>query len=253
MAIKSGADSTSKVEYSMNIRFDEIWSEKAFDVVPDSEATIELARAVRRISGQSPTGAIDFRPLYRLAGARAIEARLGSADGGQEAMLTPLPEDRFGIAVDPTPPGGWRKIPSPLRRELRRHRFRFRIGHELGHTFFYARGHGQPRRHLFDSPTQEDFCDAFSRELLVPVRAARRAAPSPDGLLRLRAAHDVSLELAARALSAAQPDLAIGIWFGERDGGDALRPQWTSPGGPVDAPARSAKWIRARRQLVHVG
>ena len=170
-------------------------------------------------------------------------------------MLTPLPEDRFGITVDPTPRGGWQRIPVHLRKELRRHRFRFRVGHELGHTYFYARDGDRPRRHLFDSPEQEEFCDAFSRELLVPIRAARRAAPTPDGLLRLRSTHDVSLELAARSLSAAQPNLAIGIWFGGMGRGERLTPQWISPNVSLDPPdlaVRSTKWIQPRGQLIHV-
>jgi hypothetical protein len=230
------------------------WQAQPLAAVPEDDEVAELARAVRRATDQSLTSAVDFGALCKLARARTIQVHLGGANGGQEAMLTPLPEDRFGIAVDPTPRGGWRKIPVHQRKELRRHRFRFRVGHELGHTFFYARGGDKPRRHLFDSPAQEEFCDTFSRELLVPARAARRAAPSPQGLMRLRKAHDVSLELAARALSAAQPDLTVGLWFGGV-GGEALTPQWTSPGTSTEAPApstRGTKWIPARRQLIQV-
>ena len=246
------------MEYPMNILDNANWDPqrtRPLDAIPQDGEIAELATAVRRASRQSPTGAVDFGVICRLARARTIQARLGGASGGLEAMLTPLPEDRFGISVDPTPRGGWRKIPVHLRKELRRHRFRFRAGHELGHTFFYVRGGDIPRRHLFDSPAQEEFCDTFSRELLVPSRAARSATPSPNGLLRLRAAHDVSLELAARALSAARPDLAVGLWFSETDGGETLTAQWTSPSAPIDPPeltAHGAKWIRARRQLVHV-
>jgi hypothetical protein len=113
-----------------------------------------------------------------------------------------------------------------LRRELKRHRLRFRIAHELGHTFFYSRAGKEPRRGLFDSPAQEEFCDTFARELLVPRHCAKRVKRSPEALLRLQARCDVSLKLAARAVSAAQPEASVALWFIDPEQEVAL--QWAS-------------------------
>jgi hypothetical protein len=173
-------------------------------------------------------------------------------------MLAPLPSNRFGVSVDPTPPGGWQRVPIHLRKELKRHRLRFRIGHELGHTLFYSREGDEPQRHLFDSPSQEDFCDSFSRELLIPQQYARRAKPSPEGLLRLRERCDVSLELAARAMSAVQPEVGIALWFDRPEKGMTL--QWASESftnryvplskGLPDDSSLKVKWLRPRRQAL---
>jgi hypothetical protein len=168
----------------------------------------------------------------------------------------PLPKDRFGISVDPTPKGGWREIPVQLRAELKRHRTRFRVGHELGHTFFYSRGTDAPVRHVYDSLEQENFCDDFSRELLVPCRLAKRAQPTPSGVLKLQKTCDVSLELAARAVSAAHPDLPVALWFAPPEGDDP-RLQWATSSAvrssPPNSDASNASWLSERRQLLVVG
>jgi hypothetical protein len=210
--------------------------------------------------GQGAHDPIDLSSLCTLAGARVQLARLGGAEGKQEAMLAPLPGDRFGISVDPTPCGGWRRIPMHMRTELKRHRMRFRVGHELGHALFYSRGTDRPRRRVYDSPAQEEFCDALSRELLIPQRLAARVRPTPQGILKLRAACDVSLELAARAVSSAQPTLRIALWFSP-PGDEEPALQWASKAAghgrqladqPPDPSSPGVKWLRRRRQLLLV-
>lgn len=201
-----------------------------------------------------------MRRLCALARAKLQIARLSAREGGQEALLVPLSGDRFGISIDPTPSGGWQKIPVKIRAELKRHRVRFRAGHELGHALFYRRGADRPRRHVYDSPAQEGFCDLFSRELLVPRSLADQARPTPRALLKLRAECDVSLELAARAVAAAQPGLRIAIWFAPADG-EGLALQWASKAAedspksldnPLDNVAVGAEWLADRRQLLSV-
>src|SRR5690242_8933369 len=71
---------------------------------------------------------------------------LSAAAGQDEALLVPLAGDRFAICVDPTPNGGWSRIRPAMRRDLRRHRHRFRVAHEIAHTFFYDRRGNRPRR-----------------------------------------------------------------------------------------------------------
>lgn len=236
-----------------------LWGEGPLDTVPSVAEAVEFAADARAVAGQS-NATTDLRSICATARVRVQTARLGGAEGRQEAMLVPLPGNRFGVSVDPTPRGGWRRIPVHLRKELRRHRLRFRIGHELGHTLFYSRGGDEPQRHLFDSAAQEEFCDSFSRELLIPRHDARRANPTPQGLLRLQARCDVSLELAARAMSVAQPGVSIALWFDDPEEGMAL--QWANglaayqdtplSGGPPDDSSPGVKWLRPRRQLLSV-
>lgn len=50
-----------------------------------------------------------------------------------------------------------------------RHRRRFSVAHEIGHVFFYDRRSSPPRRLASQaSRGEENFCDAFAAELLVP-------------------------------------------------------------------------------------
>ncbi len=237
----------------------QLWGEKPLDTVPNAAEAAGFAARARAEAGQRGA-TTDLRSVCAAARAQVQTARLGGAARGQEAMLAPLPGDRFGVSVDPTPPGGWQRIPIHLRKELKRHRLRFRIGHELGHTLFYSRGGDEPQRHLFDSPAQEEFCDSFSRELLIPRLQARRAKPTPEGLLRLRAKCDVSLELAARAMSTVQPEVNIALWFEDPKEGMVI--QWaSSPSadrcvpfseGQPDDSSPSVRWLRLRRQLLSV-
>jgi hypothetical protein len=236
-----------------------LWGHEPLEAVPSAAEAVEFAARARAEAGQRGA-TTDLRLICAVARAQVQTARLGGAEGGQEAMLVPLPSNRFGVSVDPTPPGGWRRIPIHLRKELKRHRLRFRIGHELGHTLFYSRDGDEPQRHLFDSPSQEDFCDSFSRELLIPQQLARRAKPSPEGLLRLRKRCDVSLELAARAMSAVQPEVGIALWFDDPETGVIL--QWASDSftsrsvllskGLPDDSSLNVKWLRPRRQALSV-
>lgn len=100
----------------------------------------------------------------------------------------------------------------PLRSQLRRQRARFRIGHELGHTFFYWRDREEPERHLIDSPAQERFCDAFARALLVPPQVASERPPTCATILDLQREFDVSLEVAARSVASGHPRAEVALW-----------------------------------------
>lgn len=184
--------------------------------IPGGSDLEHLVERVRRQCGRRRR--LDLAVACDIFGATVRVADLGGREGGQEAMLVPLEAGRFGIVVDPTPRGGWDHVPRAVRPDLRRHRLRFRVGHELAHTFFYSRRSGEtPQRQLFDSDEQEDFCDRFSRSLLVPRREIERMKPTVEGLVELQRACDVSLEVAARATAAARPDLDVSIWFERGD------------------------------------
>lgn len=195
-------------------------------------------------------------------GAKVRVGELAASNGGLEALLVPLPDNEFGISVDPTPRGGWDRVPRTLRQSLRRHRLRFRVAHELAHTFFYIRQQGAtPQRHLFDSDEQEEFCDFFSRSLLISRERVMAMAATPRALVRLQEESDVSLEVTARAVAAVRPDLDISIWFESPDQG--LELQWST--GERSGDGRKAVrpellqrqpatlWIPQRQQLIAIG
>jgi hypothetical protein len=235
------------------------WPVAPLAAVPGPTGAQELAVAVRSWTGQEPAdGPIDLESICQLAGVEVSVDMLGAGDGGYEGLLIPLDGNRFAVAADPTPAGGWGWLTGKRRQALARQRTRFRIGHELGHALCYWRDGAVPRRHLPGSAEQEAFCDAFSRALLVPRRRAEEAPPTVDGLLRLQRRCDVSLEVAARAMSAAQSDLRIELWHGECD---RLELQWSTEPRSGSATAGElldefhgdrACWLPARRQLVRV-
>lgn len=221
-----------------------------------------MATDLRGACGLSGATRADLVAICNWLRARVRTGRLEAAHGGTEALLVPLPDNKFGIRVDPTPPGGWGRVPDSLRDDLHRHRLRFRVGHEIGHVFSYSRQRGERAvRSLPDSRTQEEFCDVFSRRLLVPERLAAGIPSTPEALIALQGSCDVSLEVAARAMAEARGDLRISIWFGRGPRGE-LKPQWSStPEVMEDGPAAlqelrashpDSVWLPERSQLVAV-
>jgi IrrE N-terminal-like domain len=176
-------------------------------------------------------------PLDVLAMANALGCRVRS--GGisptktVQADLYPDPRhDLFHLQVDPEPAEGWGEAAPSQRWATARHRLRFRVGHELGHTFFYERRKGQgPRRAWRWSSAEEEWCDEFARWLLVPASAARSLSATADSVFRLQRRFDISLEVAARALAGAHPETTVAVWFwpqGSAKSHESLLRQWAS-------------------------
>jgi hypothetical protein len=196
--------------------------------VPSPVEAVAMARLVRQRCRVAETQTLDIDAIAAVHRARITERKLDGGEGGREALLIPLPDDRFGIAVDPTPPAGWGELGTRRRSDLRRHRLRFRVGHELGHTFFYSRNENTtPRRRVPDSARQEHFCDLFSRNLLVPHAVAAMASPDVQGLIDLHETFDVSLQVAARAMAAAHRDVGVALWCRSPAAGWSV--QWATP------------------------
>jgi hypothetical protein len=249
-----------------------------------AESAQALATEARRRSGHRPGEPVDLLKLCELGGFQIRERRLSAADGGRQAALVPAARsDRFVIEIDAEPPGGWDLVPAGEREALARHRQRFRLGHELAHSYFYTRRPGQgPRRRVAGSARLEAFCDEYARALLIPPQAAARFAPTAQAIFTLQRRYDTSLELAARALAMAHPAARIALWWWPADAepGEQLLRQWNNldglelvrawrqsglvaeaqrgglasgtlptAAGPV---AASARMQRARRQLVAV-
>jgi hypothetical protein len=163
--------------------------------------------------------------LLRIGGFDLEIRKLRSAEGGLQALLLPCARGRFRLLVDSEPRGGWHSVEPALRDELARHRTRFRIAHELAHSFFYERVAEGPRRRVADSEQQERFCDEFARALLVPPEVPARLAASPEDIVHVHRVYDVSVEVAARVFARAWPTTAIWVVLAD-DSGEPNRVQW---------------------------
>jgi hypothetical protein len=190
-----------------------------------------LARDVRQsVQKRDPQGPMtDLRGVCRAGGFRIVERELSGSEGGVEAALLPRSRNNFLIWVDPTPRGGWDKIRPRMRPDVRRHRLRFRVAHEIAHSFFFLRDGGQPKRVLPDSPEQEGFADAFASALLVPPEVAVATGPTPAGVLDLHERYDVSLQVAVRAVAETQPGVSaiLAYWHHDPTGApEEAKLQW---------------------------
>jgi IrrE N-terminal-like domain len=195
-----------------------LWPHDAFEGVAHPAAALRMATAVRSAVQVQHAKTAPLRSLdgvLRLGRFAVAETELSSARGMQEGLLIPVADDCFAISVDPTPRGGWARIPAGLRLSLHRHRLRFRIAHEIAHSFFYARSRGEtPTRVLRGSPAEESFCDEFARALLVPPAAVRQFPASARSILQLHRIFDVSMEVAARAFAAAADQAtSVALWY----------------------------------------
>lgn len=204
------------------------WPRFRLNRIPSAEETVELALSVRSsllgaAASSRPLG--DVAEICRAGGFRLRERPLGGARGGLEAVIAPAPEDRFEIHVDPEPRGGWGNVPEPMRATLRRQRLRFRVAHEIAHSFFYERDGSMPRRSLGNSRRQEEFCDRFAAEFLLPSGVAAATECSASALLGLSRRYDVSLQVAARSCAAQWPEVTIALLVAKQ--GTLMR-QWAA-------------------------
>lgn len=187
---------------------------------------------------------LDLGAVTRAAGVEVCEGDLGASNGGCHAVLVPLEADRFRVLVDPTARHGWPLSSKALHEDVRRHRKRFSVGHELAHTFFYRRAPGrEPVRLRAGSVAEEDFCDRFAAELLFPTAAALRCQTAIQ-LIRAQRKYDVSLEVAVRAWAHAHCEAAA-LFVLHEDRGPTI--QWTS------APNRARSWARAVTRAIDEG
>jgi hypothetical protein len=216
------------------------WPSLAEVGVPGSDLAARLAERVRAVVlGEADVGAplLDLRPLLRKGGFKLAVERLSAAEGRMEAFLAPGERNRFEIVVDPEPRGGWRPCHDGLREDIHRHRLRFRIGHEVGHSFFFDRLPGEtPQRRATDSPEQEGFCDAFAVALLLPPSVVARVEPTPENIVDLQQRYDVSLQLAVRAFADVHSGHAFVLLYTDEEA-PHVRPQWTAA-----APDWVARW-----------
>ncbi len=186
---------------------------------------------------------VDVLRLAEVLGCRVSSTRINKTGMVQADLCPDIGRDRFRLRVDPEPPGGWGETVGAARERLARHRLRFRVSHELGHTFFYERRKGKgPTRARRWTSNEEAWCDEFARSLLVPRTAAAALPATADSVFRLQGRFDVSLEVAARALADANRDASVALWFWPPDADrprESLLYQWAS---------RDAEELRRWRQ-----
>lgn len=212
-----------------------VWPEFRLATIPGVEETTEIAARMRQLllgAADAMRPLRDIRELCRLGRFRMRERRLGGARGGLEAVLAPAEGDHFEIHVDPEPRGGWDRVPAPARATLQRQRLRFRVAHEIAHSFFYERDGSVPRRRLAPSAQQEEFCDRFAAELLLPGAVVASAERSAPGLVDLATRYDVSLQMAARSFAGQWPSAIVAL-FVQRPG--VLERQWSAGDGHLPA------------------
>jgi hypothetical protein len=242
------------------------WPHRLLSRVPTRSGAIELATEVREAFARQLERPMDLAAACRAGRFRIRQRTLCARRGGHEALLLPEQRNAFQIWVDPTPVDGWGERPHAAQQETARHRFRFRVAHEIAHSFFFRREGGIPRRVVPDSPRQEAFCDQFASALLVPYAVAASCPTEPNAVLRLRESYDVSLQVAVRAVCDAQRGTTAGIlyWTYDHCGQVRFGIQWTNAPVTSAAFARTAavaeahasqeggRWIRVpdRRQFL---
>jgi hypothetical protein len=197
-----------------------------------------VAADLRQTWGVAPTSRLPLERLLPALGLRVYEEPMGAKSKETYGLLVPKTRGGFDIYVDPEPPGGWRAVAPKVRSQLRRHRRRFILAHELAHALFYERPAGQPPRRLAgNSEPQEQFCDELARHLLLPEESARALSFRPEGAESLQRRFDVSLQLASRQLTHAHGEEAL-CWLVLTAGkAEGFQVQWRSPSTFRNAPA----------------
>jgi hypothetical protein len=88
---------------------------------------------------------------------------LAALNGDIEALCIPMERNRFLLWIDSAHPADQKCAPDAATLAARK---LFRLCHEIGHSFFYARITGRRPYHISsDFDGEERFCDAFARRL----------------------------------------------------------------------------------------
>jgi IrrE N-terminal-like domain len=228
------------------------WPAHSFSEVPPLRTAESLALEIRSLTlGErgAEVARCDLDELCRLGRFFPRKRDMVGEESGHEALIVPLHGGGFDLLVDANPPGG-----GPVSPRLLRQRFRFRVAHEVGHSFFYDRRSNPPRRRLPGSAEEEAFCDRFASALLIPHSFVARRETAPEAIFAVQRAYDVSLEVAARAFAAVHSDitvLGLSLTRAGKQNAEALRIQWSA--GTCFAPARARLGSTAAQQAFETG
>jgi hypothetical protein len=239
---------------SMTGRGSTDWPHHGLGQLPDLEVLRALVQRVRDavMGEQARREALDVDRLCQLGGFDVEETPLHGAEGRLQALLFPRTRNRFAVFVDPEPPGGWDQVEPQVQIELREHRMRFRICHEVAHSFFFDRAGEVPTAIVGASAAQEDICDRFASELLIPREAVEDLHPDASSVVHLHERFRVSIEAAARAFADVHRERVVALFVGDPEVGQL---QWSN--FPDLAPAlfqsaHSSARLEARRQTILV-
>jgi hypothetical protein len=179
------------------------WPHRRLSSVPAAAVAEDLAARVRLAIGQDSESLLscDLRAACQLGEFFPKAVRFNTTDTHQ-ALLVPRSGGAFEIFVDPT-------RGSAMTTATLRHRTRFRIAHEIGHSFFYDRDGSFPTRVTSPSLREEEFCDLFASALLVPRAVAASLPLCAQSVQALRDGFDVSTQVAGRALAHAHPTALV--------------------------------------------
>lgn len=185
----------------------ESWPFRPLAAVPGEHIAVRLAGQVRKMVSDDQS-ACNLEKVCTVGGFAWREATLDAKRGGHEALLVPRIDGGFEIFVDPSPPAMFSRRAASVDRTVRR-RTRFRIAHEIGHSFFYDRRFRPARRLVPWDEREEAFCDLFASALLIPPNSVNAFPCTPKAVLKIADTFDVSIEAAARAFSKWKAEVSI--------------------------------------------
>ena len=181
------------------------WPHRLLRSAPTPDLGRKIAAQVRGELFADPECRCQISTVCEAGG---FQFRVGRIDGGPhryEGLLLALPDGGFAITVDPYLANG-------ISEETARHRIRFRLAHEIGHSFFFDRERTPAKRLDPPSAAEEGILSGLC---LRPSRSAPSvAAKTPltaSGLISLKKRYDVSLQVASFALAFSRPDLSVAL------------------------------------------
>ena len=173
----------------------------------------QLALDVRIAVVGHPIGWCDLERISLAGGFRTKRSHFSrDSKSRHSALLVPRIDGSFDVLVDAVSriPGkgviprlGQRGTATDV------HRFRFRVAHEIGHSFFYNRHARPPTRLLPFSKEEERFCDEFASALLIPPPDVASYPADTSSVFEIQKRYQVSVQAAAHSLARAHPTVFI--------------------------------------------
>jgi hypothetical protein len=187
------------------------WPTTLLRSVPDHSVAVELALTIRRATlppSDAEAAPVDLRAVCAMGRFDARVQPLGADRGGAEAYLVPERVGRFRVLVDPIPRNTASDFAEPphISPLTYRARARFRVSHEIGHSFFYDTRRPLPERRSPWTEQEETFCDVFASALLVPPQQVAEQAPAAHSIIALARRFATSLQVVAFT--------AVRVWAG---------------------------------------
>lgn len=147
--------------------------------VPAGLEPSTAADALRGLMVVDSNGVPDLWSSLERLGWRVELRELRAAQGGVQACLIPMDDGTFCVAVDDHPSPSELNDPGSARRGPGAPLVRFRLAHELAHTFHYLPG-SPPVRRGPAMPSEESWCDLVASLLLVSEGMTTAGSNPPE-------------------------------------------------------------------------